>query len=259
MKNLKKIIIPVILSVTMSLQAQIPERPNPPRLLNDLAKILTEQQAYNLETNLADFSRTTSNQIAVVIVDDLNGLPASDFAYQIGEKWGVGKRKFNNGIVVLIKIKNQTGGEAFIATGYGLEAVLPDATCKRIIENEMIPAFRENDYYAGIVNALKVIMPVAKGEFSHEDYAKEPSPLATGIVMLVFLSFLILLAVIAHKHKGDDFTGKNGGRRGMNPMTAILLGSMLGGSGRSGGSFGGGGFGGFGGGSFGGGGAGGRW
>ncbi len=261
MKKLTKIIIFLLLSVTTGLQAQIPERPNPPRLLNDLAGILTNQQAHSLETNLNDFNRTTSNQIVVLIVDDLRGLSASDFAYQIGEKWGVGQSKFDNGIVLLVKVKNQTAGEVFIATGYGLEAVLPDATCKRIIEQEMIPAFRENDYYAGIVNALNVIIPIAKGEFSHENYGSEGLPVPGIIAVLVFLLIFILFAVIASKHKGDDFTGKNGGRKGMSPTTAFILGSMLGSSGhRSGGSFGGGGgFGGFGGGSFGGGGAGGRW
>ncbi len=127
---------------------QILNRPSPPRLVNDFTNTLTISQANNLEYKLRNYHDTTSTQIAVVFVNDLQGTTAADFAYQLGEKWGVGTKE-NNGIVILVKPKNETKGEVFISVGYGLEQYVPDALAKRIIENQMIPAFKYNDYYSG--------------------------------------------------------------------------------------------------------------
>ena len=105
---------------------QIPNRPSPPRLVNDFTNTLTISQANNLEYKLRNYHDTTSTQIAVVFVNDLQGTTAADFAYQLGEKWGVGTKE-NNGIVILVKPKNETKGEVFISVGYGLEQYVPDA------------------------------------------------------------------------------------------------------------------------------------
>src|SRR5699024_8396783 len=119
----------------------IPERPNPPRLVNDLAQILTSQQNKALEYQLVQFARNTSNQIVVVTVDSICGDMAL-FTYQIGQNWGVGNQKFDNGVVIMIKPKKEHAlGKAFIAVGYGLEGALPDAIAKQIVENEMLPSF----------------------------------------------------------------------------------------------------------------------
>ncbi len=89
----------------------VPERPNPPRLVNNLSKempqFLSAQEEEQLERKLEDFANKTSNQIVIVVVDDLNGLEPYDFATRLGHKWGVGQAKFDNGIVILIK---PTGG-----------------------------------------------------------------------------------------------------------------------------------------------------
>ena len=145
--KLNKSVMVLVLALLgiVSSSAQIPEKPNPPRLVNDLAGIFTPQQVVELEDSLARFSKRTSNQVTVVTVNDLGGMEASQFAYEIGEQWGVGGSKNNNGVVILIKPKNETKGQAFIATGYGVEGVLPDASCSKIINTEMIPAFKQND------------------------------------------------------------------------------------------------------------------
>lgn len=259
----------LIFSLTVTAFSQIPERPTPPRLLNDLAGVLDSREQERLEKELVQFSSGTSNQIAVVTVPSLNGYDRAQMAYEIGEKWGVGDSKFNNGIVILIKPKtNSEKGEAFIATGYGLEAVLPDAVCKRIVDNEMIPHFRNNDYYSGIKAAMDVVLPIASGEYNYKEYKKgEEGSLGGSLFVLV----MVILFVIFLLSKNNNTTNLGGGnRRGPGALDLLLLGSILssGGRGRSGGfgggfgssgGFGGGGFGGFGGGSFGGGGAGGSW
>lgn len=281
MKKIKRIgvlLLFALLGVVAQVSAQIPDSPNPPRLVNDFANIFTYQQAQELEDSLVHFSKKTSNQVTIVTVNDLGGMAPSQFAYELGEKWGVGGEKLNNGVVILIKPKNYTKGEVFIATGYGVEGALPDASCSRIINNEMIPSFKVNDYYGGVVKALNVILPVLANEYSIEEYERKNAEegMLTGLALVVAgmaLVFVVIILISKDQNNRNDRNGNSGTFGGGNQDTsagdiaaAILLGSLLGGrsSGRSsggfgGGSFGGGGFGGFGGGSFGGGGAGGSW
>lgn len=273
-KSIWALLVVVIAGFATTAFAQVPEKPNPPRLVNDFAGIFTPQQIHVLEDTLVRFSKKTSNQVTIVTVKDLAGKEASQFAYEIGEQWGVGGSKLNNGVVILIKPKNETKGQAFIATGYGVEGVLPDASCSRIINNEMIPEFKKDDYFAGVVKALNVVLPVLAKEYSIEEYENGDGEEDMGfVIVVVAMAFVFVLIALMDKNNKND-NGRNGnsgtfGGRGSGAddvASAILLGSLLGGccSGRSGGSFGGGsfgggGFGGFGGGSFGGGGAGGSW
>lgn len=246
---------------------QIPNRPTPPRLVNDFTNILTKNQQYNLEQKLVAYNDTTSTQIAVVFVNDLQGTTVADFAYQLGEKWGVGT-KDNNGVVILIKPKTNTKGEVFISIGYGLEPYIPDAIAKRIIENEMIPAFKNNDYYSGVSNAVDIIIGLASGAFSAEEYSSSDDEifiLVFFIIMMVAMIFFINIAGKVGKtysSRHDDSSiwkalfwasvFSNGNRHNHHDHWGGF-------SGGSGGFGGGGSFGGFGGGHFGGGGAGGSW
>ena len=159
--------------------AQVPKRPQPQRLVNDLADIFSASQEQRMEQALVAFADSTSNQIAVVTVPELYGMDKAQLAFQIGEEWGVGQAKFDNGVVILVKPKvGNSRGEVFIATGYGLEGVLTDAVCRRIIEERMIPAFKMEDYFAGVVNGLNVILPLAAGEISTDEFASDGDPVA---------------------------------------------------------------------------------
>ena len=247
---------------------QIPNRPSPPRLVNDFTNTLTASQANNLEYKLRNYNDTTSTQIAVVFVNDLQGTTAADFAYQIGEKWGVGTKE-NNGIVILVKPKNETKGEVFISVGYGLEQYVPDALAKRIIEYQMIPAFKYNDYYGGVNNAIDSIIKLASGGFTSDKSTEGDSDAAALIFILIGMAAMILYISQANKvgttisSRKDDSSfwrtlfwlsvlnnNSNRHRHHHNHWNNFSGGS---------GGFGGEGFSGFGGGSFGGGGAGGSW
>jgi len=267
--NRKSLLLAALLLFTGMALGQIPAKPQPPRLVNDFAAVLQPDEVSYIERVLVAFADSTSNQILLVTVNSLEGMDKSQFAYQIGQEWGVGQSKYNNGVVILIKPKRgNERGEAFIASGYGLEGALPDAICKRIVENEMIPSFRNDDYYGGIVAALNVIMPIAAGEYTSDEYAARKGGSEDGLfgafAVIVFI-IIIIIASIARRGGGGNIHG--GGRRGPGLMEMLILGSLLSGGGRGssggsfggGGGFGGGGFGGFGGGGFGGGGAGGSW
>ncbi|NLD21362.1 MAG: TPM domain-containing protein [Bacteroidales bacterium] len=260
--------------------ATIPQRPNPPKLVNDFAGIFSYQELSQLEHRLVSFDDTTSNQILLVTVPSLDGQDEAVVANEIGEQWGVGDENFNNGIVLLIKPKtNNEDGVVFIAVGYGLEGAIPDAIAKRIVELEMIPPLRENnDYYASVNAALDVLMPLACGEISVNDYydsEDEGAAALFGFGFFFIIIFIFILGIIGKKGGGSGTnigSGSNG--RKLNLWDIIILSQILGGSNRgsswgggsSGGGFGGGfgggiggGFGGFGGGHFGGAGAGGHW
>ncbi|MBR0055268.1 MAG: TPM domain-containing protein [Bacteroidales bacterium] len=275
--NLKKLLSLFVLLVVVSLMsAQIPPAPVPPRLVNDFAGVLQPRQLTELEHRLVAFNDTTSNMICVVIVDDMGGYSEQEFAYEIGDKWGVRSRTAGkrNGVVMLVKVKrnNSDFGAAYIAPGYDLEAVLPDAFCKNVADNVMIPRFREGDYYQGIVDALDIILPIVAGEISFNEYEHRNDGevlLGFGLFLIFIVVPIILLIILDRKNRKNG--GNGTGRRvdGKDVMKWILIGSLIGrgqgnssggysGGGYSGGSSGG--FGGFGGsGGFGGGGGGGRW
>lgn len=247
----------LIMMSALPVRGQVPDVPNPPRLVNDFAGLFSSRQVRMLEDSLVAFDKKTSNQIAIVTLDDLGGMDAAQMATEIGIKWKVGGED-NNGIVILIKPKNSTRGEVFIATGYGLEGVLPDATCHMIVNQEMIPYFKNGDYWSGVNAALAVIKPIAAGEYSKEQYEEDSS----GKVWMFGLLAIIIIGMIAIMSRSGR--GGNGGNNSgtMGPGGIFFGGFPIGGfghGGRSGGGFSSGGFGGFGGGDFGGGGAGGSW
>ena len=251
-------LLAAVLALTVSASAQIPPKPSVPRAVNDFAGVFSRSDAEYMNRVLVDFADSTSNRIVVVTVDDLGGMEPAMLAYEIGEQWGVGSDKFDNGVVVLVKPKtSSSSGQVYIAVGYGLEGAIPDAIAKRIIENEMIPRFRENDYTGGVAAALNVLMRLSAGEISYKEYEESVSDGAGGFVALGFIILFIIVLVIARRNGPTNI-----GHGGSSVADAIFWSSMLGGGrgGRGFGGGGGGGFsGGFGGGSFGGGGAGGSW
>ena len=257
----------LLFAISICHAQRIPDRPSPPRLVNDYTNTLTASQVNSLEYKLRNYNDTTSTQIAVVFINDLQGTTAADFAYQIGEKWGVGTKE-NNGIVILVKPKNETKGEVFISVGYGLEQYVPDALAKRIIENQMIPAFRYNDYYGGVNNAIDSIIKLASGGFSSDS---EDEDAAFAALMIIIIGMIVMILYISLIGKASTTISSKSDNSSF--WKTLFWLSLLNNSSHrhhnhhnhwnnfSGGSggFGGGSFGGFGGGSFGGGGAGGSW
>ncbi|MBU2019882.1 MAG: TPM domain-containing protein [Bacteroidetes bacterium] len=242
-------------------QDLVPEAPKPARLVNNLStefpNFISQQEASQLEQKLQEFARATSNQIVVVIVDDLNGLEPWSYATELGQKWKVGQANEDNGIVLLIK---PTGGEGqrktHIGVGYGLEGAIPDATSKQIVENELIPSFKNQQFYEGIDRATTILMKLAIGEYNKDTYSqtlRKNEKKQRLIMAILVLIGIVLFVIINRRGGGGGMTMSSGG---------FFLGALGGMGGRGGGSsggFGGGGFGGFGGGGFGGGGAGGSW
>jgi len=242
----------------------IPNKPSPARLVNIIpasAGPFSKAQIDALENDLVDFANSTSTQIVLVVVDNFQGYDKATFATELGHKWKVGQKGKDNGIVILLKPKEVGNGkgDVFIATGYGLEGVIPDAVAKRIVEFEMIPSFKQKDYYSGIKKGIVVLKGLALEEFTAKQYVnkRQGRKKGKGYAKFIIFGIFILLSLIFNRRKGNYYSP---GHR-VPFWTALFLGSSMRGGNNSWDDFssGGGGFGGFGGGGFGGGGAGGSW
>jgi uncharacterized protein len=262
---MKKLLFSLFFFSCLLASAQnIPAPPNPPRLVNDFAHVMTGDQVSRLEEKLVAYDDSTSIQIAVVTVPTTGDYVIEDYALKILRDWKIGNKKTNNGILILAAIQDH---KVYIATGYGMEGVVPDITAKQIVEDEIVPNFRQQNYFRGFDLAADAIIKASHGEYTApEGYNKQKGRGGgAGNILGVIIFFIIIIVLIS---RGGGGRGGGGGMFNRSGVLPFLIGSMLGGMGRDGGGGGGGGwsgggggggFGGFGGGSGGGGGAGGSW
>ena len=146
----------VVLQAVQLLAQNIPPRPNPPKLVNDLVGLLSSSQVEELENKVDKYNDSTSTQIAIVIVGTLNDNEPVDYAVKLGREWGVGNKDFNNGVIILISTgADGSKRKVFIAPGYGLEGAIPDITAKQIVDAELIPNLKSGNYYRGLDNAFR--------------------------------------------------------------------------------------------------------
>ncbi len=243
-------------------QYNIPEKPKVETSVYDYINLLNASQKNSLERKLITYSDSTSTQIVVAIILSTNGENINFLGAQWGQKWGIGQAKDDNGILILLA-KNDR--RIAINTGYGVEHLLTDAISRRIIERDIIPFFKQNNYPAGLHNGVDAIFKVMNGEYTG---TRKPntSEFPLEMIFISFFIFIIIIISISKNKRGGG--GNRGNQSGTGSLLdAIILSNMGRGSYRSGSSgnwggssSGGGGFGGgFGGGGFGGGGASGGW
>ncbi len=234
---------------------EIMKRKDPPKqLVNDYGNVLNPVEEGQLERKLRDYNDSTSVQISIVTFQKLEGYPLELLANELGEKWGVGQKEKHNGIVIVLSKDDR---KVTLRGGYGIQAKMPPTVEKFIIDQEMIPSFKQGDYYQGLDNATTAIAKVLSGQYDAEPKDESSDGL---FIFLFFVGIIILFIIIAGKGGGK---GGSRSRRGFNWGDIILTSggssSWGSGGGSSWGGSSGGGFGGFGGGSFGGGGASGSW
>ncbi|QXP61341.1 TPM domain-containing protein [Olleya sp. HaHaR_3_96] len=271
---LKLVVIAILLSFSTSFaQFKIPPKPDKSNggqtSVYDYAKLLSSSQKNALESKLIKYSDTTSTQIVVAIIPSTQGEYINYLATNWAQEWGIGQEKEDNGIFILLARNDR---KINISTGYGVEHLLTDAMSRRIIEQDIIPFFKQNNYYGGLNRGADAIFEVMNGEYkgSRQNDTSEEFPI--GVIFFLGIIFIIILISISKNRRGGNGTDNFGG--GRNTSRSILEAIILSNSGRGGyrsgsGGFGGGGFGGssggggfgggFGGGGFGGGGASGGW
>ena len=263
-KRLKLFLLPALCFISFLASAQdIPARPNPPKLVNDFAGVLSPDEEQRLERQLVAYDDSTSNQVAVILVKTLNDYPIEEYSLKVLRGWGIGNAKTNNGVLILAAIDDR---KIRIEVGYGLEGAIPDITANHIIDNDIKPNFRSGDYYDGLSQAANSIIKAAAGEYKAPDNYRKKKGGGGFPIGLIVVIIIIVVVIFGGRNRGGG--GGMMSRRGSGWLGPFILGNMLGGSGSggfgggggwSGGGGGGGGFGGFGGGGGGGGGASGSW
>ncbi len=232
-------------------EAGLLESLRPTGHVNDFAGVFSADQRSQLESALRELDAKTGAQIAVVTLSSLQGEEIRDFSNRLFERWGVGRRGDDRGMLFLAAIEDR---KIWVEVGYGLEGLFPDARVGRLLDEQVIPHFRNADYAGGLTaGALAAAARIAAERGVTLQGAPTPAgegpaevrPLTCG-ELAVLVVFLMVAAYVLVRHPW---------------LLLLLLTSGGGGRGGSfrGGGFGGGGFGGFGGGSSGGGGAGRSW
>lgn len=251
--------LPLIFSVCTHAQTDVvPKKPSLAEgLVVDQTNTLTPEQQATLREKLNAYDKSTSNQIAIVMIPALKGNSLDEVALEIGRTWGVGgQADKDNGVVILV-VKDDR--KVRIEVGYGLEGAVTDYVSSSIIENNLKPNFREGNYYRGLTEAVDEIIKAAAGRYTApEGYGKGKGLKTWQIILFALVIWIIIGAIGRGGRGGGGYASRRGYRNWGGPIWwgGGGLGSG-GGGGWSGG--GGGGFGGFGGGSFGGGGASGSW
>ncbi len=247
----------VVLRVFAQDAGDVPARPNPPRLVNDLAGLLSPEERETLERKLVAYNDSTSSQIAIVNIASIEPYDISAYAHRLAETWGIGQKGKNNGILILTAVKER---KVVITTGYGMEGILPDALAKQITEYTLKPNYKEGNYYKGLDEAVNFISKVASGEYKAEPRESKGSGDSPGMFWIIIGVLALIIIINLFKRGGGG--GRGGGMRTLGGpfFPPVIFGDFSSGrgpfgGGGFGGGGGGGGFGGFGGGSFGGGGA----
>lgn len=146
----------------------------PAGFVNDYASVLSPDQKISLENKLTLFSKDSSNEISVVIIQSLKGDTIENFSTKLFEEWKIGQAKKDNGVLLLVAMDDH---KMRIEPGYGLEGALPDATCYRIITDDLTPAFKAGQYYEGINIATDKIILATKGEYQPDPNASKVNSL----------------------------------------------------------------------------------
>jgi uncharacterized protein len=229
--------------------------PPPAAYFNDYANVVSAGTASQLNQTLENFERQSSDQIVVAVFPKMQSDSSiEDYTVRVARSWQVGQKNKNNGAVLFVFVQDH---KMFLQVGYGLEGVLPDALCKRIIDEQITPRFKAGDFDGGLTSGVQAILAATKGEYKGTGTTvAEQLRRLKEIVPKVFIVIIFVLIFVVFLRGGtigrgySIWTIGSGGSSG-----GWSSGGFSSGGGFSGG---GGGFSG-GGGSFGGGGAGGSW
>ncbi len=256
----KRFLIPVVLLLSfvrtpVPAFAVTPPLPdNPPGYVVDLAQVIPVAQRRDLEASLRDLEKKTTAQMVILTIDTLDGQDINSFSLQTAEKWRIGQKNKDNGLLFTVVIRDR---KYRFEVGYGLESVLPDSLLGSLGRQVLVPYFRQGKYGEGIAAATGQVLRIIGNHYGVTLTGANnlPPPRKrrnNGLGGLFFFLLILIFMVILYSR---SFNRRFGGRRGGYPGGPIIYPGGGWGGGSSGG------FGGFsgGGGSFGGGGASGGW
>jgi uncharacterized protein len=195
----------ILCSLVSLAQPKIPENGGPNGWVHDEANILSAGAKAELEAILQAERDSTSNQIAILIINSLEGGSIEEYALSVAEKWGVGQKGKDNGVLFLIAMQER---QMRLEVGSGLEGALTDLMASRINRNEVVPHFRQGNYDAGVIAGTRAIIQTIKGEYKNEEPVarkskrfRKNSPYTTLIVIIV------IIIIAAFRRRGGGGPG----------------------------------------------------
>lgn len=234
----------------------------------DQANIIPDATEAELTQKLAALEEQSQRQLVIVTLNDLQGYDISDYGYQLGREWGIGDTERNDGALLIVAPNDR---KTRIEVGYGLEGIMTDALSSLIIQNQLIPRFRDGDYAGGIsAGTDSIVQQLALPEDEARVIASQASESRSrdsgfpigGLIWIAIILFFFIIPMLRGRRRRRRYRGVSDtvGDIVLWEVGSAVLRGAIGGSSGSGG-FGGGFGGGFsgGGGSFGGGGASGGW
>ena len=190
MKLFKSIVLGALLASALLGAIAFPKLDN--SRIVDEARLFSQAQKATLERTLAMHESNTSNQIVVVTLSSLNGYDIADYGYQLGRAWGIGTKEHNNGVLLIIAPNER---KVRIEVGYGLEGALPDAMANSIIQNSILPAFKQKNYFEGASKGVNAIISAVKGEYKASTKTKkQENSYDIFIVPILFFLFMLFRA-----------------------------------------------------------------
>lgn len=166
--------------------------------VNDFTgKTLENSEIDTLNSILESYEDSTTTQIVVIIMPTLPSQwgDIADLAFETGDRWGIGQKDKDNGVLLLILMNDR---KMFIATGYGVEGALTDIMCSRICQNYISPKFKDEDYYEGIQIGVSYIKKVLAGEFTEKDAEYEDKMENQKIIFfaVIFIVAIMLITIL---------------------------------------------------------------
>ncbi|MFA7193845.1 MAG: TPM domain-containing protein [Candidatus Paceibacterota bacterium] len=183
-------IIVFLASIMLATSIFAKDVPEPSGHVTDLAKMLKTNQEAELEELLLSYKKTTSNEIAVLIIDSLEGEVLEQYSVKVAQQWGVGKKEKDNGVLLLISKRDR---KIRIEVGYGLEGTLTDVLSGRIVDGEITPEFKDGNFYEGIKSGVDMIIKVIDGEYTEENVQEE---ISSDVNLLVLGACAFVIALI---------------------------------------------------------------
>ncbi|MGD0591786.1 MAG: TPM domain-containing protein [Bacteroidota bacterium] len=199
MKNLRWVIL--VFAVLACITYAVPQT-NFPKLnqrVSDFTNTLSFQEWQEIDRLLKSYEDTTSTQVVVLMVNTLDGESIEEYANKTFALNKIGQAKKDNGVLLLIAKQDH---KVRIEVGYGLEGVLTDAVCSQIIRQEILPHFKAENYFGGIVTGVDAIIRTTKGEYQADSRGKKAPAVSMGLVFLVMMfGIFVLLPMMASRRR----------------------------------------------------------
>lgn len=211
---------------TVSLAANLPTPPTDFYVLDEAGVLEEETIDYILDIN-NQLEEETGAQVVVAVVESLQGIEIEDYALNLFREWGIGDKDKNNGVLLLVSPNDR---KVRIEVGYGLEGAIPDSVAGKILDEYILPKFKEDDYDIGIKNGFSVIVDYISNEYDIEiddleDVLVEDEELLLFLLILIIslvIIFVIILEIISiisgdsggGFYGGSSFGGSSGGSSG---------------------------------------------